>query len=310
MTFSKVQGQKRACGLLERMLSSERTSSALLFSGMEGIGKALLARQFAQALLCLERAALAPCGLCANCAAIEKGNHHDVCSVNAQYQASLREEEAAKQKTLRVETIRHLRKDMEMQSVLGGWKIAIIEDAHTLETEAANALLKILEEPNPGILWILLTSQRERLPKTIVSRCFSIPFTPLAPQMVRQILIAQGIAPARAEELAVFCEGSVSRALELAAGNYPDSLTAGGLAPIEAADSLPKELYLARVQAELAIFALAQDIRLKRFKNNFPFSKVERPLQQLGELRKALKSNADPRTILMLACVEAEMALS
>ena len=205
---------------------------------MEGIGKALLARQFAQALLCLERAALAPCGLCIT--APPSKNHPDVCSVYAQYQASLREEEAAKQKTLRVETIRHLRKDMEMQSLLGGWKIAIIEDAHTLETEAANALLKILEEPNPGILWILLTSQRERLPKTIVSRCFSIPFTPLAPQMVRQILIAQGIAPARAEELAVFCEGSVSRALELAAGNYPDSLTAGGLAHIEAADSLPK----------------------------------------------------------------------
>jgi len=193
---------------------------------------------------------------------------------------------------------------------MGNWKIAVVEDAHTLEIESANALLKILEEPNPRTLWILVTSQRERMPRTVLSRCFSVSFAPLASEAVRDILDGQGVAPERAAQVAELCEGSAARALELAAGDYPESLTAGPLAAFAAADDLPREGYLARTQVEAALFALAQDLRLQHLKGELPFARVERPLREIVRLRQALRSNVDPKAVLTLACLAAEEAAS
>jgi DNA polymerase-3 subunit delta' len=307
MTFARVLGQKRAAAVLSGLLRADRIPSALLFCGLEGTGKTLMALEFAKSLVCrARRGDAAACQSCSDCAAVEKRNHPDVALVNAAYQACLREEEPAKQRTLRVDTIRHLRKDMEMRSLLGGWKVAVIEDAHTLEVEAANALLKTLEEPQPGVLWILLTAQRELLPRTVPSRCFAVAFSPLTPAVIQKILMDRGTPAERAADLASFCEGSASRALELEETDYPGSLTESLLAPLQAADSLPKELYLARVSAERALFALGQDLRLKHLRGLLPFASVEGPLRELLALRRALRSNADPKAVLTLACLEAE----
>jgi len=310
MTFGKVKGQARAAKVLCGMLATGRLPSAIMFHGMEGIGKTLLAIEFAKALLCRGRQTPAQdaCGLCNDCVSVDKRVHPDLALVNAQYQAGLLEAEPAKQKSLRVDTIRHLRRDMEMRSLMGNWKIAVVEDAHTMEIEAANALLKILEEPNPRTLWVLATSQRERMPRTVLSRCFSVALAPLGAADVADILAAQGVAPERAAAAAELCEGSASRALELAAGDYPESLTGTPLAAFEAADSLPREAYLARAQVEAALFALAQDLRLKHLRGQRPFARVERPLRELVRLRQALRSNADPRAVLTLACLAAEEA--
>lgn len=304
--FKKVKDQKRASLILERFLNTKRIPSALLFTGMEGIGKTLMASEFAKALLCREQKSdpTASCGFCSDCVSIDNKIHPDVKIVDAQYQANFREEEQAKQKTLRVETLRHLRRDMEMLSFLGSWKVAIVADAHTLELEAANALLKILEEPPPQTLWILVTPQRERLLKTVQSRCFAIPFAPLSPKTVKELLLARGIEGPKAEMLSQFSEGSVSRALELAA--LPETVTASALADnplaaMTAAEALPRELYLARVQVEMTLFSLAQDLRLKHLKGQLGFHLIEKPLQKLSGLRQALKTNADPRLVLTLA---------
>ena len=309
MIFGRVQGQKRAARALEGFLRTGHIPSALLFVGPEGVGKALLAREFAKALLCHKRTDDGPCAVCADCVAIEKGVHPDVKAVNAAYQASLREEDPEKQKTLRVETIRHLRKDMELESMLGGWKVAVIERAQTLEIEAANALLKILEEPPGRTLWILTAAERERLPKTIASRCQRVGFVPLSAPAVESLLRERGHGPEEAARLAALCEGSLSRALELAKSpGYPGSLTEGPLSPFAAADALPRELYLARGQVELALFSLSQDLRLKHLRGQAPFSRVEGPLREIAGLRRALKANADPRLVLSLAAIEAEKA--
>lgn len=307
MSVFRLQGQPRAAAVLESLLASERIPSAILLSGIEGTGKARLAREFAQLLLCqIRKPSQAACGACSDCEAIAKRLHPDVKSVDAAYQASLREEEPEKQKTLRVETIRHLRRDMELQSLLGRWKVAIIEDSHTLEIEAANALLKVLEEPPPKTLWILVTSQRSRLPRTVLSRCFSVRCSPLPEETVAGILAAQGVDASRAQRLAALCEGSASRALELSKREgWPDSLIDSPLAPISAGDGLPKELYLARTEAELALFALSQDLRRRL---NEGLSSVERPLREIARLRQALRANADPRLILTLAALEAQGA--
>jgi DNA polymerase III delta' subunit len=308
VSFFRVQGQRRATKILEGLLSSERIPSAMLFSGLEGTGKTLMAREFAKALLCQEKKSPAePCGLCSDCAAIDKGLHPDVKIVDASYQAGLVEGEVAKQKILQADTLRHLRRDMEMQSMLGRWKVAIVCDAHTMTDAAANVLLKNLEEPQPQTLWILVSAQKGRMLKTIMSRCFSVTFSPLTPEIVKALLVEREMPAPQAARLSALAGGSVSRALELAqAGDYPDSLHAGPMAALEAADSLPKELYLARTQVELALFALAQDIRLKHLRGETSFYKAEKPLRELGVLRQALRSNADPRTVLLLAALETE----
>lgn len=270
MRFPKVLGQRRADAVLDGILRTGRVPSALLFHGMEGVGKGLMAREFARALAAGES---------------------DITIVNAQYQANLREEEAVKQRTLRVDTIRHARADMQLRSLLGGWKVAVIEDAHTLEEEAANALLKSLEEPQEGALWILVTAQRELLPRTIPSRCFQVAFAPLAPAVVAKLLEERGL-PASLAELS---EGSMSRALELAE-----------LGPVDA-DKLPRDLPSARVKVEQTLFALAQKLRLEHLSGRLPFSKVERPLRELRWLRSALRSNVDPRAILTLASLETDI---
>ncbi len=310
MNFGKVQGQGRAARLLCGLLAAERIPSALVFHGMEGTGKALTAVEFAKTLLCRDRRGPSDgaCGLCSDCLSVDRRNHPDLSLVNAAYQASLLEADAAKQKSLRVDTVRRVRRDMEMSSLTGNWKVAVLEDAHTMEPEAANALLKILEEPNPRTLWILVTAARERLPRTVLSRCFSVAFAPLSSLLVRKILEDAGTDPERAAAAAELCEGSASRALELAAGEYPGAFRAGPLAAFAAADGLPREGYLARAQAEAALFALSQDLRLRHLSGELSFVRVERPLRELSRLRGALRSNADPRSVMILAGLAAEAA--
>lgn len=307
MSFSAIRGQERAIRILKGFLSSGNIPSALLLLGPDGIGKTLAAREFAKTLICRQPRQAEACGSCAECRAVAQNLHPDVKLVNAAYQASLREEESAKQKTLRVETIRRLRQDMELQPLVGHWKVAIIDSAHTLEIEAANALLKILEEPPPQTLWILTACRKERLPKTVVSRCFSVPFVPLPPEIVRELLRGKNIDESKAASLARLAEGSIGQALELE--QVPAREAEGPLAPFAAADALPRELYLARVQAERELFTLAQNLRLKHLAGQLPFSRVERPLRELQSLRSALKSNADPRLVLTLAHLEAEPLL-
>lgn len=302
-----VKGQAKALGLLARLLESGRLPSALLFHGPEGVGKTLAALEFGRALLCGERGGAAPCGACPACAASAQGRHPDLKRVDAAYQASLLDEEEGRQRTWRVKTIRHLRRDMEMHSLLGSWKTAVIEDAEKLEPEAANALLKIVEEPPEKTLWILTTSQKDRVMKTIQSRCFHIGFAPLPDEIIKEILINNGCERSHAERLASLAEGSASRALELAkTPGWPDSLTAGPAAPFAAADALPRDLAEARRQAELALFSLAQSLRLKNINGELPFRRIEGPLRQIARSRQALRSNADPRTALALAAMSCE----
>ena len=244
---------------------------------------------------------------CPSCLQAEKGLDPDIQVVNAAYQASIAQEDPAKQRSIKIDTLRHLIKDFGLRSMFGRWKTAIIEDAHLLVTEAANAMLKSLEEPPARTLWILVTHQSERLLGTIRSRCQRVPFSPLPKETVARFLEDRGCPPEEAASLARRSGGSPGRALALRENPLPDPADWAGdpLAPFRLAETLPRELHLSRPLVEAQLGRMAWHLRGREDGLSF---RSRAALRELMSLRKALASNADPRLVLELAALKLQQA--
>jgi DNA polymerase-3 subunit delta' len=191
-------------------LEAGRLPHALLFVGLEGIGKKAFALKLAQTLLCERRpeAALDPCEQCTACVQVKGGTHPDLLQV-------ARPEE---KHDLPIKVIRDLCIDLGMKPARGARKVAIIDDADDLNDEAANAFLKTLEEPPPGTTLILIGTSAEVQLDTIVSRCRVVRFDPLPEDELAEVLREQGVStdPDEIARLAKLGEGSPGRARGLA----------------------------------------------------------------------------------------------
>lgn len=169
VTFAELVGQEHVKDVLEAAVRDDRTSHAYLFSGPRGVGKTTTARLLAMAVNCepAVRGASRPCGECESCRLVRSVTHPDVIELDAASNNS-------------VDDVRDLQSHMGLASMRGGKRVWILDEAHMLSKAAANALLKTLEEPPPGLIFILATTEPEKLPPTILSRCQHFRFRRLA----------------------------------------------------------------------------------------------------------------------------------
>lgn len=167
--FDEVIGQDHIVRILKHQIETGTVSHAYLFCGTRGTGKTTTARILAKAVNCLEapamgqRGSVPPCGHCANCMAIKNGTFMDVIEIDAASNNG-------------VENIRELRESVKYPPAVGSKKVYIIDEVHMLSTGAFNALLKTLEEPPENVMFILATTDPQRLPQTILSRCMRLDF--------------------------------------------------------------------------------------------------------------------------------------
>lgn len=233
MGLEKIKGQDRAIGLLRAAFESERLSHAYLFQGPDGVGKETVALAFAQALNC-EEEGLSGCGKCAGCKMAEGLSHPDIHLVfpvpttlkpkemseliSGYVRDGYREQDfGRKNAIISVETIlTEVVAKANQRPYIGPWKAFVLADADMMTTEAANTLLKTLEEPPDKTVIVLTTSRPNALPATVISRCQKVPFASLARDTVEEVLLSDprlGFDAKRASAAAALAQGSVGAAV-------------------------------------------------------------------------------------------------
>lgn len=184
--FDDVVGQEHITRTLKNAIGSGRIHHAFLFIGSRGIGKTTTARILAKALNCLSSDAptIEPCGTCSNCTSIANGSNIDVIEIDGASNNG-------------VDDVREIRDNVRMVPTNGRYKVYIIDEVHQLSVAAFNALLKTLEEPPPHAVFILATTEAQKIMATIISRCQRYDFrrvaTPDIVRLLRKILDHDGV---------------------------------------------------------------------------------------------------------------------
>jgi len=203
MSFSDIKGQDKAVKLLKTAIRNNKISHAYVFAGPKGVGRSLLARNFAKAVNCLDKED-APCDSCLACKKIDKNIHPDVRWIE-------KDENSGE---IKINQIRELENQMFLKPYEGKYKVFIIVDAELMNIEAANSFLKTLEEPPQDSLLILIVEKLKDLPLTIVSRCQLIRLRPLETAEVTAILVNEyGINQNKAELLSRISEGRLGKVI-------------------------------------------------------------------------------------------------
>ena len=203
LSLSGLYGHDKAKRLLNRSRAAGRIPHAFLFRGPDGVGKKLFAKGLAAALNCRDRRGAEACGVCPSCRKFKSMNHPDFLVISPE------------KGVIKIDRIRQLGQELTYPPYESKIRVVVREDVQAMRREAANSLLKTLEEPPDNNVLILTAESSKEVLATIVSRCQVVPFAGLSTADTSAILIARGVAPDAAPLLARLAEGSPGRALLL-----------------------------------------------------------------------------------------------
>jgi DNA polymerase-3 subunit gamma/tau len=207
-TFHELVGQEHVVRALANALDHQRLHHAYLFTGTRGVGKTTIARIFAKSLNCERGVTSEPCGACSACNEIDAGRFVDLLEIDAASNTG-------------VDDVREIIDNAQYAPVRGHYKVYLIDEVHMLSKQAFNALLKTLEEPPPHVKFLLATTDPQKLPITVLSRCLQFNLKRLPAELiqgqVRKVLGAEGIPfeEGAIEQLARAADGSLRDALSL-----------------------------------------------------------------------------------------------
>ncbi len=324
----QVVGQRRVVSLLQRSLEKGILAHAYLFVGPPHVGKMTLALNLAQALNC--EGADKPCGECLSCQKIAQGKYADVQIIGLD--CDLETNELKTRTEIGIEQIRQVQHSASLPPFEGKYKVFIIDGAELLSIEAANCLLKTLEEPVGRVVFLLLTTSIGLLPDTVVSRCQQLELIPMSPDEIENALSSQwGVERQKAKLLSRLCHGCLGWALSAVLGdellkqyyerrdNILDIINAGYeerfayVAQLAAQFSQKRESVqeilniwlnfwrdLLLIKADSAGVITNVDIEktLTDLAGDFRLDEVRDFISGIQEAKKQLKQNANPRLVL------------
>lgn len=298
--FSEVVGQQHVLSALENGLREGRLHHAYLFSGTRGVGKTSIARLFAKGLNCETGLTATPCGECANCKAIEEGRFIDLIEIDA----------ASRTK---VEDTRELLDNVQYKPTVGRFKVYLIDEVHMLSRSSFNALLKTLEEPPEYVKFLLATTDPQKLPITILSRCMQFHLRALDQAQIRdhlEFILKQEQIPYELpalEKLAKAAQGSIRDSLSLtdqaiAVSNANITLSAVSQMLGLIDDHQPLELVQALAQADgEKAMAVIQQVAEKGVDWQTLLGDVAETLHQIAMLQLVKHSQENESQIHFLA---------
>ena len=305
--------------MLDYGLRTDAIAHAYLLVGPRHVGKGTLAINLAQALNC--DGPELPCGQCHSCQRIREGKHADVISIGLDSGTEIG-----------IDDIRGLQRSANLPPYEGKCKVFIIDEAEYLSTEAANALLKILEEPPPRVVWLLLAAEEERLLPTISSRCQRLELKPVPSERVQEVLVnSYNVDGDKAELLTQLCHGRLGWALSALADSdmleqrsqridrLASMLTAGIEQRFAYAQELAsqfgqdrkagseiteiwvdwwRDLMLVKGGCQEAVINVDFKAVLKEQARVLSMSQIKESLTNLGLLQEAISKNVNPRLAL------------
>lgn len=298
--FSEVVGQQHVLSALENGLRENRLHHAYLFSGTRGVGKTSIARLFAKGLNCETGISATPCGECANCKAIEEGRFIDLIEIDA----------ASRTK---VEDTRELLDNVQYKPTVGRFKVYLIDEVHMLSRHSFNALLKTLEEPPEYVKFLLATTDPQKLPITILSRCMQFHLRALDQHQIAdhlEFILKQENIPYELpaiEKLAKAAQGSIRDSLSLtdqaiAVSNANITLEAVSQMLGLIDDHQPLELVMALSQANgEKILSIIQQVAEKGVDWSQLLSDVAETLHKIALLQLVKSPETDETPLHLLA---------
>lgn len=265
----EILGQPLVLHYLNEGLKRERISPSLLFVGPDGVGKRLCAIELAKCFSCEEsltgKESLPRCGQCRPCRQIANNNHADFLVMDRTLQATLIREKPETQTVIKIESVRHISKFLSLKPLESRRRVVIIDEAHKMNNDSANALLKILEEPPHQAQIVLIATNEHSLPPTVLSRCAILRFRAVPAQTISDWLEKEhAVSESKAIELADRACGSFEKALAIKDEDKPTTdlsdYTIDEFFTLLASTNWRKE---GRKQAEAAITNLIESAQKK-----------------------------------------------